>query len=83
MGFSVSIGKVVIESTAFLMNEFYQRMRGGASVSEALRQAKRTLMRAASETNGDEDRKSSVDKTHASASHPFYWAPFQLYGDWR
>ncbi len=61
-------------STARLMEEFYRRLKRGEAKGAALRQAALSLMRLPSP-------KSTID--NRKYSHPYYWAPFILVGDWR
>jgi len=55
-------------STSYLMEVMYQRLQGGASKGEALRQAQLALIH---------------DPSNLGYRHPYYWAPFVMYGDWR
>jgi len=55
------------KSTSQLMQAMYQRLQGGAKKGEALRQAQLALIH---------------DPTNLYYHHPYYWAPFVLYGDW-
>jgi CHAT domain-containing protein len=59
----------VDESTCRLMKEFYQNLKEGMTKSEALRQAKITLIH--------------TREGGMSYAHPFLWAPFVLVGEWR
>lgn len=54
-------------STAELMRRFYTHANAGEAKAEALRAAQLEMIR-----GGD-----------PKLSHPFFWAGFQLYGDWR
>ncbi len=54
------------ESTAELMTRFYEHLRAGKSKDEALRAAQLDLIRGRVEAWRD----------------PFFWAAFQLHGDW-
>lgn len=56
------------EATAELMVRFYLHLRAGLSKDQALRAAQMELLR------------EPVDGKDLSA--PFYWAAFQIYGDW-
>jgi len=49
------------------MKRFYGYLRGGRSKDEALRQSQVDLIRS----------------TKKEFSHPYYWAAFQLSGDWK
>jgi CHAT domain-containing protein len=59
------------------MKRFYGYLRAGQSKDAALRQAQLDLMRGAVDVQDQHAR------TRVDASHPFYWAAFQLNGDWR
>ena len=73
-----SLWEVADRSTAELMARFYRHLRRGRAMDEALRAAKLELI---------EGPLSAVDETGAAteidAAAPFFWAAFQLYGDWR
>jgi len=66
-----SIWDVADESTADLMTSFYTGLRNGLTKDEALRAAQLSFIQ--------ETRESG----QANVAHPFYWASFQLTGDWR
>jgi CHAT domain-containing protein len=78
-------------STGKLMGDFYQRWAAGAgkvTKVEALRQAQLDLLQgtATAQESGN-DRGSAKSKPEGPAmarySHPYYWAPFVLMGNWR
>lgn len=58
--------------TAELMAAFYRRLRGGEDVAGALRGAQLEIL--AGRPDGDSD---------VRAADPFFWAAFQVIGDWR
>jgi CHAT domain-containing protein/Tfp pilus assembly protein PilF len=62
-----SLWSVADVSTAMLMKRFYTYLRQGQTKDEALRAAQLDLIRS---------EKSEL-------SHPYHWAGFALYGDWR
>jgi CHAT domain-containing protein len=62
-----SLWSVADESTATLMKRFYTYLRQGKTKDEALRAAQLDLIRSA----------------EVELSHPYHWAGFALYGDWR
>lgn len=81
-------------STGELMADFYRRWTGGGgkvTKVEALRDAQLDLLRGkstvASGTNSrgviSEDPDANKPPSTAGFSHPFYWAPFILMGNWR
>ena len=53
------------QSTATLMDYFYQHLAEGKSKDQALSEAKRTFL----------------SQTHAAFTHPYYWANFMLIGN--
>jgi CHAT domain-containing protein len=55
-------------STGELMVEFYQELMSGQAKAESLAEAQLALLR------GDYS---------LAYRHPYYWAPFVMYGDWR
>lgn len=65
----VSLWQVESESTAILMDHFYQHLLSGEAPGLALRNASLDLMRIAREQQ-------------KPWSAPFYWSPFILIGDW-
>jgi CHAT domain-containing protein len=62
----------VDESTALLMNEFYKNLKKGQGKSEALRNAKLHVLNSKTTLPGG---------VEVSLAHPFYWAPFVLFGN--
>lgn len=80
-------------STARLMSDFYSRWvkNPSAGKAEALRQAQLALLRgsAAGSSQVQEKRGLAIEPAPGSAvqaagySHPFYWAPFVLIGNFR
>ena len=66
-----SLWKISDRSTARLMQSFYRHLRSGASKDEALRLAQIEAIRRPANPG-------SLD-----LSDPFYWAGFELLGDWR
>jgi CHAT domain-containing protein/Tfp pilus assembly protein PilF len=71
-----SLWSVADETTAALMTRFYGYLKAGQSKDAALRQAQLDLIQ-----NCLRSQKTEVARL--DASHPFYWAAFQLNGDWR
>jgi len=66
-----SLWNVGDDSTAELMTRFYGHLKRGKAKDEALRAAQIDLIRS--------QRFSKV----IAAAHPFHWAAFQLFGDWK
>lgn len=87
-----SLWSVADRSTQTLMREFYQLREShpGMTKAEALRQAQLILLRGrvleASQRTVKTPRGLGLVKNAANTapySHPFYWAPFILIGNWR
>jgi CHAT domain-containing protein len=83
-----SLWKVSDESTVELMRSFYRNLKT-MSKSEALRKAQMDLMKSRvhfrverSAGGSSQGIKYPQDMT-IECSHPFFWAPFILLGDWR
>ena len=72
-----SLWAVADESTAKLMLRFYANLKSGLAKDEALRQAQLAFIRGPLAVGEGEQR---VDR---DLSHPFFWAAFELVGDWR
>jgi CHAT domain-containing protein len=79
------------DSTGRLMADFYRRWKGtkGISKAQALREAQLTLLQSAdSDASGKADRgteraDASQPRSGSPYSHPYYWAPFILMGNWQ
>ena len=69
----VSLWEVEDQSTALLMEKFYQRLKNGQDRAEAIRQAKLDIIRSTV--------KLKSTGTEQSLASPFFWAPFILVGD--
>jgi CHAT domain-containing protein/Tfp pilus assembly protein PilF len=72
-------------SAGALMADFYQRWAGGdgkVMKVEALREAQLDLLRNAPR-NRNGDVVAANSKTAENFSHPYYWAPFTLTGNWK
>ncbi len=87
-----SLWSVNDASTGQLMGDFYKRWADGAgnvTKVEALRQAQLDLLLGrVKPLGGTEDRgfsqvKRREDALQAGYTHPYYWAPFVLMGNWR
>ena len=80
----VSLWSVESQSTALLMQNFYSNLQKGHSLGEALALARQALRQGAYVP--EEARGLSVKGQAGSqpldGSHPFFWAPFVLYGEW-
>ena len=82
-----SLWPVSDASTRLLMQEFY-RLRGeGQTKAEALRQAQLTLLRGNASGTGVVGRGLRMpgggDTAATKFSHPYFWAPFILIGNWK
>lgn len=64
----VSLWSVSARSTIELMEKFYRYLKEGKTKVEALQKAQLDIMN---------------DPKHPEWSHPYYWAPFILVGDWK
>jgi CHAT domain-containing protein len=88
-----SLWEVNDTSTGALMADFYRRWAAGAgrvNKAEALRQAQLDLLQGRRNRHGadvDSGRGSALvptgQITPVGFSHPYYWAPFVLMGNWR
>jgi CHAT domain-containing protein len=75
-------------STPLLMREFYRLREAapGTTKAEALRQAQLALLSGRIKPEHAEEQLRGIGGTWGtttSFSHPFYWAPFILIGNWR
>ncbi|MCC7490756.1 MAG: CHAT domain-containing protein [Fimbriimonadaceae bacterium] len=70
----VSLWSVDDQMTKELMTRFYERLAAGRPTAAALREAALDLRRTGASLPGGRQQ---------SAEHPYFWAPFQLIGDWR
>jgi len=73
-----SLWSVQDQATSELMIRFYKHLRAGLSKDEALRQAQIELIHGPIEVVDEKGEKTLLD-----ASAPYFWAGFQLYGDWQ
>jgi CHAT domain-containing protein len=86
-----SLWEVNDASTGELMADFYKRWADGAgkvTKLEALRQAQLDMLRGKFDGNGPASGRGIgvVDDGHqapAGFTHPYYWAPFVLMGNWK
>jgi CHAT domain-containing protein len=67
----VSLWKVADQATMMLMEKFYSNMDKGMGKDQALQKAQLDLMQ--------ENFRTESGKEY-SCAHPFFWAPFVLYG---
>jgi CHAT domain-containing protein/tetratricopeptide (TPR) repeat protein len=78
-------------STSLLMQRLYANLKAGMPKAKALQQAQLTLIQGQTSANSPTDPRGGVvplpkgtsPSTTSTFSHPFYWAPFILMGDWR
>lgn len=75
---AASLWTVEDRVTAELMIGFHRHLRSGLSKDQALRSAQLELLRAPLRV-----RDAAGNEVEIDASAPFYWAAFQLFGDWR
>jgi CHAT domain-containing protein/Tfp pilus assembly protein PilF len=86
-----SLWPVNDSSTGALMADFYRRWTGGGgkvTKVEALREAQLDLLLGKTGSAGVSNRGLNSEDAQAAPasvgfSHPFYWAPFVLMGNWR
>jgi CHAT domain-containing protein len=69
----VSLWKVEDQSTALLMERFYERLKSGQNKAQALQQAKLEII--------GSKIKLKATGTEESLAAPFFWAPFILTGE--
>ncbi len=74
---AASLWRVPDRETAQLMLHFYRRLVAGQPKDAALRGAQLSLIRDPIQVT---NRRGELVKSDASA--PYYWAAFQIYGDW-
>ena len=73
-----SLWDVADQTTAELMVRFHRHLPAGLSKAEALRAAQIGLIRQPIQITTAQGQTLEMD-----ASSPFFWAAFQLFGDWR
>lgn len=73
-----SLWSVADDTTSELMTRFYRYLKDGRSKDAALRQAQLDFIRGVAAVKEPDGQGTGVD-----TSHPFYWAAFQINGDWR
>ena len=77
-------------STALLMSEFYRLRKENPRLTKAraLQQAQQEMIAGKLQTSGTRGGRRDTSETDADASaqdysHPYYWSPFVLIGNWR
>ncbi|MCP4592720.1 MAG: tetratricopeptide repeat protein [bacterium] len=75
---AASLWRVDDRSTAELMTRFYRHLREGKAKDEALRSAQLELLQGPIQVQSETGEYQEFD-----ASAPYYWAAFQVYGDWQ
>jgi CHAT domain-containing protein len=73
-----SLWKISDRTTPELMVRFYKHLKDGLPKDEALRAAQMELIRGPIQVKNDKGEVEEID-----ASAPYYWAAFQIYGDWQ
>ena len=71
-----TLWRVDDEATADLMVRFYRHLRAGRPKADALRAAQLDLLQ-------DQDSEHRETASPRDFSAPYFWAAFQLHGDWR
>ena len=73
-----SLWKISDRTTAEFMGRFYRHLKDGISKDEALRATQMEFIRRPIQVTNDKGERVEFD-----ASAPYYWAAFQIYGDWQ
>jgi CHAT domain-containing protein len=73
-----SLWKISDRTTAEFMVRFYRHLKDGLSKDEALRATQMEFIRGPIQVTNDKGERVKFD-----ASAPYYWAAFQIYGDWQ
>ena len=73
-----SLWKISDRTTAELMVRFYKHLKAGLPKDEALRAAQMELIHGPIQVKNEKGEVEEID-----ASAPYYWAAFQIYGDWQ
>jgi CHAT domain-containing protein len=73
-----SLWKISDRTTPELMVRFYKHLKAGLSKDEALRAAQMELIQGPIRVKNEKGEEEVVD-----ATAPYYWAAFQIYGDWQ
>jgi CHAT domain-containing protein/Tfp pilus assembly protein PilF len=73
-----SLWKISDRTTAEFMVRFYRHLKEGLSKDEALRATQMEFIRGPIQVTNDKGERVEFD-----ASAPYYWAAFQVYGDWQ
>jgi len=73
-----SLWKISDRTTAELMVRFYKHLKAGLTKDEALRAAQMELIHGPIRVKNEKGEEEEID-----ASAPYYWAAFQIYGDWQ
>jgi CHAT domain-containing protein len=73
-----SLWKVADRSTGEFMVRFYHHLREGMTQDEALRAAQMEFLRSPIQSRGSQGH-----PIERNWSAPYFWAGFQVYGDWR
>ena len=76
-----SMWDVSDESTPEFMKRFHEGLKAGKTKAEALRDAQKGFI--ASGIQRPPAREGVIGQTNFDASHPYYWAAFELTGDWK
>lgn len=73
-----SLWKISDRTTAELMVRFYKHLKAGLPKDEALRATQMELIHGPIQVKNEKGEVEEID-----ASAPYYWAAFQIYGDWQ
>ena len=75
---AATLWSVADQTTPELMQRFYRHLESGKPTDEAMQAAQVELIHGPIEVVNRHGRRQEMD-----ASAPFYWAAFQIFGDWR
>ncbi len=73
-----SLWKISDRTTSEFMARFYRRLKAGIAKDEALRATQKEFIHETIKINDEKGEPVAL-----STSDPYYWAPFQIYGEWK
>jgi CHAT domain-containing protein len=83
-----TLWSVADDSTQLLMSEFYRLRKKNSQLTKAaaLQIAQQKMIAGKLKSSGANDKRrdtNDTDSTSGDYSHPYYWSPFVLIGNWR